>query len=41
MPAADSSTILVDDLAVRFEEVVAVGGVSFAVHPGESFGLLG
>ena len=40
-PAAGSSTILVDDLVVRFDEVVAVGGVSFAVRPGESFGLLG
>ena len=40
MPAADSSTILVDDLVVRFDEVVAVGGVSFAVRPGGSFGLL-
>lgn len=26
---------------VRFDEVVAVGGVSFAVRPGEAFGLLG
>ena len=33
--------VLVDDLVVRFEETVAVGGVSFAVAPGEVFGLLG
>ena len=33
--------ILVDDLVVRFGQVVAVGGVSFAVRPGEAFGLLG
>ena len=33
--------MLVDDLVVRFDEVLAVGGVSFAVAPGEVFGLLG
>ncbi len=33
--------VLVDDLVVRFDEVLAVGGVSFAVAPGEVFGLLG
>jgi ABC-2 type transport system ATP-binding protein len=33
--------VLVDDLVVRFGAVVAVGGVSFAVEPGECFGLLG
>jgi ABC-2 type transport system ATP-binding protein len=33
--------VLVDDLVVRFEETLAVGGVSFAVEPGEVFGLLG
>jgi ABC-type multidrug transport system ATPase subunit len=33
--------VLVDDLAVRFAEVQAVGGVSFAVAKGEVFGLLG
>ena len=33
--------VLVDDLVVRFGEVTAVGGVSFAVAPGEVFGLLG
>jgi hypothetical protein len=27
-------SILVDDLVVRFGEVVAVGGVSFGVRPG-------
>jgi ABC-2 type transport system ATP-binding protein len=33
--------VLVDDLIVRFGELEAVGGVSFAVAPGEVFGLLG
>jgi len=33
--------VLVDDLVVRFDELEAVGGVSFAVAPGEVFGLLG
>jgi ABC-2 type transport system ATP-binding protein len=33
--------VLVDDLVVRFGELEAVGGVSFAVAPGEVFGLLG
>ena len=33
--------MLVDDLVVRFDETLAVGGVSFAVAPGEVFGLLG
>jgi ABC-2 type transport system ATP-binding protein len=33
--------VLVDDLVVRFGELAAVGGVSFAVVPGEVFGLLG
>jgi ABC-2 type transport system ATP-binding protein len=33
--------VLVDDLVVRFGQVTAVGGVSFAVAPGEVFGLLG
>lgn len=33
--------ILVDDLVVRFEEVLAVAGVSFAVSCGEVFALLG
>jgi ABC-2 type transport system ATP-binding protein len=39
-PASDPA-VLVDDLVVRFEQVQAVGGVSFAVAPGEVFGLLG
>jgi len=39
-PVADSA-VLVDDLVVRFDTVTAVGGVSFAVAPGEVFGLLG
>ena len=33
--------VLVDDLVVRFGELEAVGGVSFAVAAGEVFGLLG
>jgi ABC-2 type transport system ATP-binding protein len=33
--------LLVDDLVVRFGPLEAVGGVSFAVAPGEVFGLLG
>jgi len=33
--------VLVDGLVVRFGEVEAVGGISFAVSPGEVFGLLG
>jgi ABC-2 type transport system ATP-binding protein len=33
--------VLVDDLVVRFGELEAVGGVSFAVATGEVFGLLG
>jgi len=33
--------VLVDDLVVRFGELTALGGVSFAVGPGEVFGLLG
>jgi ABC-2 type transport system ATP-binding protein len=40
VPAADPA-VLVDDLVVRFGELEAVGGVSFAVAPGEVFGLLG
>jgi ABC-2 type transport system ATP-binding protein len=33
--------VLVDDLVVRFGDLVAVNGVSFAVEQGEVFGLLG
>ena len=33
--------VLVDGLAVRFGEVEAVRGISFAIHSGEAFGLLG
>jgi len=40
-PPGAGPAVLVDDLVVRFEEVTAVGGVSFAVAPGEVFGLLG
>jgi ABC-2 type transport system ATP-binding protein len=39
--AAADPAVLVDDLVVRFDQVTAVGGVSFAVAPGEVFGLLG
>jgi ABC-2 type transport system ATP-binding protein len=39
--AATDPAVLVDDLVVRFDQVTAVGGVSFAVAPGEVFGLLG
>jgi len=38
---ASDSAVLVDDLVVRFGELEAVGGVSFAVAAGEVFGLLG
>jgi ABC-2 type transport system ATP-binding protein len=39
--SARDPAVLVDDLVVRFGETLAVGGVSFAVAPGEVFGLLG
>jgi ABC-2 type transport system ATP-binding protein len=39
--APSDPAVLVDDLVVRFDETLAVGGVSFAVAPGEVFGLLG
>jgi len=39
--AGPAPAVLVDDLLVRFGDLVAVGGVSFAVAPGEVFGLLG
>jgi len=35
------STVLVDQLVVRFGDVQAVGGISFAIGEGEVFGLLG
>ncbi|MGO9319705.1 MAG: ABC transporter ATP-binding protein [Solirubrobacteraceae bacterium] len=38
---ASQPAVLVEDLVVRFDELEAVGGVSFAVAPGEVFGLLG
>ncbi|MHB8533300.1 MAG: ABC transporter ATP-binding protein [Solirubrobacteraceae bacterium] len=42
-PRADAApaALLVDDLVVRFGELEAVGGISFAVAHGEVFGLLG
>ena len=46
-PAGRAPSVLVDDLVVRFpirgqpEPLEAVGGISFAVAPGEVFGLLG
>ncbi len=39
--AGEQPALLVDDLVVRFDQLEAVGGVSFAVAPGEVFGLLG
>jgi ABC-2 type transport system ATP-binding protein len=33
--------VRVEDLVVRFGEVQAVGGISFAIEAGEVFGLLG
>ncbi len=39
--SAGAPAVLVDDLVVRFGELEAVGGVSFAVAPGAVFGLLG
>jgi ABC-2 type transport system ATP-binding protein len=36
-----ATAVLVDDLVVRFDDVLAVAGVSFAVSPGEVFALLG
>jgi ABC-2 type transport system ATP-binding protein len=39
--AAPQMSVLVDDLVVEFDDVRAVGGVSFAVASGEVFGLLG
>lgn len=40
-PPNSPPAVLVDDLVVRFDELEAVGGISFAVAPGEVFGLLG
>jgi len=40
-PTASDPAVLVDDLVVAFDDTLAVGGVSFAVAPGEVFGLLG
>jgi ABC-2 type transport system ATP-binding protein len=37
----NAPAVLVDDLVIRFGDLTAVGGVSFAVAPGEVFGLLG
>jgi ABC-2 type transport system ATP-binding protein len=36
-----AAAVLVDDLVVRFDDVLAVAGVSFAVAQGEVFALLG
>jgi ABC-2 type transport system ATP-binding protein len=36
-----ATAVLVDDLVVRFDDVLAVAGVSFAVAQGEVFALLG
>jgi ABC-2 type transport system ATP-binding protein len=40
-PEAPDDAVRVEDLVVRFGEVEAVDGVSFAVAAGEAFGLLG
>jgi ABC-2 type transport system ATP-binding protein len=40
-PGGPDPAVLIDGLVVRFGELEAVGGVSFAVAPGEVFGLLG
>jgi ABC-2 type transport system ATP-binding protein len=40
-PSRSATAVLVDDLAVRFDQLLAVAGISFAVAPGEVFGLLG
>jgi ABC-2 type transport system ATP-binding protein len=39
--AVAAPAVSVDDLVVRFGDLEAVGGISFAVAPGEVFGLLG
>jgi ABC-2 type transport system ATP-binding protein len=39
--ARSDATVLVDDLVVRFDRLLAVAGISFAVAPGEVFALLG
>jgi ABC-2 type transport system ATP-binding protein len=41
MSATAELAVLVDNLVVRFGDVEAVRGVSFAIEMGESFGLLG
>ncbi|MGZ4388936.1 MAG: ATP-binding cassette domain-containing protein [Gaiellaceae bacterium] len=41
LPVPGEAVVLVDELVVRFGEIEAVGGVSFAVARGEVFGLLG
>ncbi|HYE57064.1 MAG TPA: ABC transporter ATP-binding protein, partial [Rhodothermales bacterium] len=40
-PSAAPARVEVDGLAKRYGETVALGGVSFAVEPGELFGLIG
>jgi ABC-2 type transport system ATP-binding protein len=39
--ASTEAAVLVEDLVVRFDELEAVAGVTFAVNTGEVFGLLG
>jgi ABC-2 type transport system ATP-binding protein len=39
--SAPAPAVLVDGLVVRFGALEAVGGISFAIAPGEVFGLLG
>jgi ABC-2 type transport system ATP-binding protein len=40
-PGAGGPAILVQGLVKRFEEIEAVRGIDFEVHPGETFGFLG
>lgn len=41
MPKLASAAIIVENLVKKFEDIIAVDGVSFQVEKGEAFGLLG